>query len=155
MRKRNDLSEILYEVLINTHRGCVAEVAMEAGMAERTVYDYCQSNRANPPVTIFVAGYLVTKDPRLERLITPAGYKLIPADIACPATSDYERELGDVEMAVSGLRREVRQARDDDGVIDKRELVDIQRRCNEVREQLAEVEALAAMEAKGMRVVKS
>lgn len=153
-RKRNDLSDILYDVLIGTHRGSVDQVAGMLGLHPRTVNDYCTDGRLNPPVTVFVAGFLATKDPRLEALITPAGYRLVPAGLACPPTRDFEREIGDVDMAASALRREVRQARDNDGIIDKRELVEIKNRCNELRRQVDEVEALADGEAKGIRAVK-
>lgn len=150
----NPLCELLREVVIETHRGVIRAVAMRAGLAERTVYDHCTDGRVNASVEVIRAAFEVTQDPRLKKILTPDGWELVPAQPAIPPTRDFEREMGDVEMAVSDLRRQVRQALDNDGHIDGHELVAIQCRCGEIRKQADEVEALALEESRGLRVMK-
>ena len=143
---RNPEVELLYEVLIQRHRGSIKQVARVMRVAERTVYDYCTDGRLNPPAAVFRAGFQVTGDPDLKAVLEPEGWELQPRSLAQPATRDFEREIGDVGLALSGVLQEVRGALGNDGVIDKNELVAILRRLAEARHELDEVEALARQE---------
>lgn len=51
----NRLMDLLYEILIQVHRGSVKEAAVKSGYAERTIYEYCADHRKTPPVEVLKA----------------------------------------------------------------------------------------------------
>jgi hypothetical protein len=140
---RNPIVELLYEVLIQTHRGSVKGVAQRARLAERTVYDQCTDGRLNPSVEVIRAAFEETGDPRLKALLEPKGWHLVPRQPAQAPTQDWERELGDVHLAAAALQHEVRQGLEGDNRLDRHELVAVRRRLSELRHQIDEVEDLA------------
>jgi len=150
----SDLNDLLYEIFHYQHRGCVERVAEVAGLARRTVDEYATDNRKTVPVNVIKASWLVTEDPRLKRLLEPEGWTLVPKDEALAPTSDWEKEIGDVYMAVTGILDEVRKAIED-GKIDRNEEVGIRARINAAKLQLAELESMLEPSVARLRLVKA
>lgn len=146
---RNPIVELLYEVLIQTHRGSVKGVARRARLAERTVYDQCTDGRLNPSVDVIRAAFEETSDPRLKELLEPKGWMLVPSHPVQVPTRDFERELGDIHLAAAALHGEVRQGLEGDNRLDRHELVAVKRRLAELRRQVDELETLADGQADG------
>lgn len=139
----NPITELLYEILIQTNRGSLDEAAKEAGYAYRTANEYCNDHRKTPPVEFLKAAWLVTEDPRLKRLLEPEGYELTPKAAARAHTGNWEREIGDINIAAANLLSIVREALTDDE-IDRKEKIKIRRAVDMIKFELAQVEDIAS-----------
>ncbi len=148
---RNPVCELLYEVLIATHRGAVKEVARVAGLAERTVYDHCTDGRLNPSVEVIKAAWVVTRDPRLRKLLEPEGWRLVPEPEAAPRLKDPEAEITDINLAAADAIKALRAALDPQGPggarITRQETTALHRHLDLIERELAEArQAVKRME---------
>ncbi len=142
---RNPICELLYEVLVATHRGAVKEVARVAGLAERTVYDHCTDGRLNPSLEVIKAAWVVTQDPRLRRLLEPRGWRLVPDQAQVRPDKDVEGEAVDVSLSAGDLIRTARELLADGHLSAEDEL------AFQVRLQAAEKELAELREAVRLR----
>lgn len=134
----NPVSDLLYEILIQEDRGLVAQVAEVAGCARSTVYDQT-SGRANPSVNVITAAASVTRDPRLLKILTPTGMKIVPDVSHAHPTGSLVEEIGDIAEAAGFVRRLAREAMAD-GILDAAEMVAIKKSLDAVRRELADVD---------------
>ncbi len=136
------MNELLYEILIQGDgEQLTQKVANEAGLAYRTVNEYCNDVRKTVPVQVIKAAYKVTKDPRLKKLLEPEGYELVLKQIIFPPTNDYNKEISDVNISLANLLQTIREA-DADGIITKKEKITIKKSFGDVLKEVNEVEAL-------------
>ena len=136
-----ELNDLLYEVLEMQNRGSLEKAADLAEIAYSTANKYCADSRTTPPLHFIKAAWLVTKDPRLKRRLEPEGFELVPKKESLMPSQDWEREIGDVHIALSGLHAEVRDALED-GRIDRHEANGLLKTVGRVRVELAELEAM-------------
>lgn len=107
----NDINAILYEALIQNREDqvLVPQVATMAGMAARTVYEYCSDPRRTPDIRAIRAAFAVTQSPTIKRLLEPPGWRLMPvADLARPQTDSLSREIEDVVIQTGALMQHLR-----------------------------------------------
>ena len=132
--------ELLKEVLVLEGDGTrVKKVANLAGFAKDTVYAQTDG-RANPNIHVIKAAWLVTKDPRLQRLLEPQGWRLVPDHPFESPTGTLVEEIGDVHDAATDLRRSAKEALAD-GNIDQEEARNLEYLINNAELELAEVRA--------------
>ncbi len=134
------VARLLKEILVFRHRNGIEQVADQLN----ETYDYVWSQtheRTNPSVNTIKAAFLVTKDPRLKRILTPAGFKLSPDKMTDRPVSGYEHEIGDLDIAVSTLRMKFREAMKDN-MISKNEAIDISILIENIRLELIDVETV-------------
>ncbi len=120
----------------------VKDVAEKSGLAESTVYDNL-NGRNNPSIEVVKGAYLASRDPRLKLLLEPHGFELIEKgklDIA--PTDNWEKETGDVYIALSVLHSNVRKTLTK-GKVDQESLVQIIRDVEAVGKELNELKNLA------------
>ena len=65
-----EVSELLHEILVNGSTDLTRHVANMAGVSRSSVEKQCYAN-VNPSVAVIKAAWLVTKDPRLKKLLEP------------------------------------------------------------------------------------
>jgi len=144
----NSITELLKEILVSTHRGSAYEVAEIAGLAYRTVIDQTDG-RINPSVEVIKASWLVTKDPRLKRLLEPEGWELARKAEMVQPTRDAEGETTDVILAASTLIESIRKAKED-GRLTKEERLTILSNLGIVKLEVEEAEAALNKEISSM-----
>ena len=138
--EENGVARVLKQVLIYENSGGIEQVAEHL----HGTYDYVWSQtagRVNPSVHVIRGAYEVTGDPKLARLLTPVGYQLTPMITPSREVGPYETEIGDLDMAVSTLRRLFRTAMEDN-VIDNKEADKIHGALNTLRKEMADIEGL-------------
>ncbi|MCP4746226.1 MAG: hypothetical protein GY874_08810 [Desulfobacteraceae bacterium] len=107
----SNYSDLLYEILIDgEQKGLIKKTAEYAGVAYRTIHHYMHDKKVNTPVNIIKAAWLVNKDPRLEMILTPEGYRLIEKKENIKSVKDPISEATDVVIEASDLIKEIRLA---------------------------------------------
>ncbi|MCW7755438.1 hypothetical protein OOT00_15785 [Desulfobotulus sp. H1] len=108
----SDINAILYEALIQNREDqvLVPQVATMAGMAARTVYEYCADPRRTPDIRAIRAAFAVTQSPTIKILLEPPGWRLVPvSDLATPQTDSLSREIEDVVIHTGNLLQHLRE----------------------------------------------
>ena len=122
------------------NRGAVRRIADRMGLSESTIYDYLEG-RIKTSLEFIRAGVVATSgDPDVRKFLEPPGWSLTRSDCE-PQTQDVEREIGDVDIAVSGIRAAVRRAQED-GRISCVERSRIKRAIEDARVELNQLETL-------------
>lgn len=137
----NPTAALLKRIVMYDGVCSVKEVARIAGLAESTVYDNL-SGRNNPSLEVVRAAFLASRDPRLKRLLEPEGWELSEVSRPKAPTEDWEKETGDVYIALSALHSEVREAMES-GNMKPNALARILKGVDEVSRQVAELRSLA------------
>lgn len=129
---------LLYQ---DANDGAVRRIAEELGLNLRTIYDYLDC-KIKPSIRFLRAAVKATDgDPAIKRILEPEGWKLVRAEESLNPSSDWEKELSDINIAASKLHLAVRKARKDK-IINLSEYSKIKRMIENVGVQLAEVNQL-------------
>ncbi len=141
----NPVAELLKEIVIYEHRGSIYKIAELAGLAHTSARDHL-NGRTNPSVEVIKAAWLVTRDPRLKKLLEPDGYELVPVRPARPTAETFESGLVDLSIIGGDIASYWRQAIED-GIIDPEESRILEITIDRLTRAAAELKALKDQKA--------
>jgi len=145
---REERTAELHRILTTkqANRGAVGRIAAMRRLADSTVYDYLYG-KIIADVDFIIDAFLATEDPEIRAMLEPEGWTLRPSQGTAEATADIEREIGDVNLAISALHAHLRQSLGDRRMspeeLDRAErLLDIlERQAADIRRLLAHARA--------------
>jgi hypothetical protein len=123
------------------NKHAVQQMAEILGKSQQTVYD-CLYGRIKINLDFIKAAVHATEDPDIKSLLEPKGWILYKRPELDEISSNFEKEVNDVYIAVSNLLRSMKTAIKD-GQIDQQELAELKRLRVEIAKQADEVLLLA------------
>jgi hypothetical protein len=123
------------------NRHAVQQIAEILGKSQQTVYD-CLYGRIKINLDFVKAAVHATEDPDIKSFLEPEGWVLHKKPKLEEISSNFEKEVNDVYIAVSNLLRSMKTAIED-GHIDQQELAELKRLRVEIAKQADEVLLLA------------
>ena len=139
------IQHILYCIVIIEKKTTVQDIADRLNIDPRTIYDYLERKPIVPLVLIKTV-FELTLDPRLRDVLQPDGYVLVPSIEARHCSGDWEKEIGDIGIALGELHAQARDAVAPDGHggtnITNQEHALLMAKHDEVERQLADVRSL-------------
>ena len=136
---REERTAELHRILTGkpANRGAVGRIAELRDVADATVYDYLYG-KIIIDVDFISDAFLATGDPEIKAMLEPEGWVLMPLKGSADATGDPEREVGDVNLAISRLLEHLRKSLED-GKLDPEEIDRAEQLIDAVEVQLADI----------------
>ncbi len=119
------------------NKHAVRQIAEILGKSQQTVYD-CLYGRIKINLDFIKAAVQATEDPDIKSFLEPNGWVLYKKPELGEISSNFEKEVNDVYMAISNLSRSVQTAIADNQV-DQQELAELKRLRVEIAKQADEV----------------
>lgn len=119
------------------NKHAVRQIAEILGKSQQTVYD-CLYGRIKINLDFIKAAVQATGDPDIKSFLEPNGWVLYKKPELGEISSNFEKEVNDVYLAVSNLSQSVKTAIVDNQ-IDKQELAELKRLRAEIAKQADEV----------------
>ena len=123
------------------NKQAVQKMASILSKSQQTIYD-CLYGRIKINMDFIKAAVQATGDPDIKAFLEPEGWILYRKPAAEEITSNFEKEVNDIFLAVSHLSESIKEAIKD-GRIDQNELAQLKRLRVEVAKQTDEVMMLA------------
>lgn len=123
------------------NKQAVQKMAVILGKSQQTVYD-CLYGRIKINLDFIRAAVKATGDPDIKSFLEPDGWVLYEKPLTTEVTSNFEKEVNDIYLAVSHLSESIKEAIKD-GRIDQGELAQLKRLRVEIAKQTDEVMMLA------------
>ena len=123
------------------NRQAVQKIASILGKSQQTIYD-CLYGRIKINMDFIKAAVEATGDPDIKSFLEPAGWVLYKKPITSEVSTNFEKEVNDIYLAVSHLSESIKEAIKD-GRISQRELAELKRLRVEIAKQTDEVMVLA------------
>ena len=140
-----EVSELLHEILVNGSTDLTRGVANMAGVSRSSVEKQCYAN-VNPSVAVIKAAWLVTKDPRLKKLLEPINpetgeaWELTPKINGKIPLKPIESEGVDVFISLSLFLDDLRLSLEDGEISNNEHLTNLAN-LNRIRVELEELSA--------------
>ena len=123
------------------NKQAVQKMATILCKSQQTIYD-CLYGRIKLNLDFIKAAVEATGDPDIKAFLEPKGWILYKKPVADEITSNFEKEVNDIFLAVSHLSESIKESIKD-GRIDQRELAELKRLRVEIAKQTDEVMMLA------------
>ena len=123
------------------NKQAVQKIACTLGKSQQTIYD-CLYGRIKINLEFIKAAVEATGDPDIKSFLEPEGWILYKKTCSEEITSNFEKEVNDIYLAVSHLSESIKDAIKD-GRIDQQELAELKRLRIEVAKQTDEVMMMA------------
>ena len=123
------------------NKQAVRQMAEILGKSQQTVYD-CLYGRIKINLDFIKAAVHATEDPDIKSFLEPKGWILYKKPELGEISSNFEKEVNDVYLAISNLSESIKTA-SADGQIDTQELAVLKRLRVEIAKQADEVLLLA------------
>ena len=123
------------------NKQAVQKMANILGKSQQTIYD-CLYGRIKINLDFIRAAVEATGDPDIKSFLEPDGWILYKKPVADEITSNFEKEVNDIFLAVSHLSESIKDAIKD-GRISQQELAELKRLRVEIAKQTDEVMMLA------------
>ena len=123
------------------NKQAVQKMATILGKSQQTIYD-CLYGRIKINLDFIRAAVEATSDPDIKAFLEPAGWTLYKKPTASEITSNFDKEVNDIFLAVSHLSESIKESIKD-GRIDQQELAQLKRLRVEIAKQTDEVMMLA------------
>ena len=123
------------------NKQAVQKMAAILNKSQQTIYD-CLYRRIKINLDFIRAAVEATGDPDIKAFLEPTGWILYKKPASDEITSNFEKEVNDIFLAVSHLSESIKDAIKD-GRIDQHELAQLKRLRIEIAKQTDEVMMLA------------
>lgn len=123
------------------NKQAVQKMAAILNKSQQTIYD-CLYGRIKINLDFILAAVEATGDPDIKAFLEPEGWILYKKPAASEITTNFEKEINDIFLAVSHLSESIKESIKD-GRIDQQELAQLKRLRIEIAKQTDEVMMLA------------
>jgi hypothetical protein len=119
------------------NKQAVQKIAAILGKSQQTVYD-CLYGRIKINLDFIKAAVEATGDPDIKAFLEPSGWALYQKSVPGDITSNFEKEVNDIFLAVSHLSESIKESIKNNKM-DRQELAHLKRLRAEVARQTDEV----------------